>query len=207
MKPCFISSKTTTKIDFSSDDDKGVVKDQQEEKENLPTVGNFTLGKAQNNSSNSAKMLDSFQHEPELNMVSITKNNNKAIHKHQDKQENETITIMSLTEDESDTKLVEDLDTLKLAGTIPFSLQKEECDFWFKTKTGMVGFPSDYVKWISKELHTMCTGEGVSGERTIVELDISEESLIHVISFFHPKHFTPLKGTYFLIGIIMHMKI
>ena len=177
-------------------------------KEYVSNVGNKTLGEVERSDYDTI-VKNPFQsdHRQERNIESINNDSNKASYDHLDEQENTTSNKTSLTEDESDTKLVEGLDTLQLNETFPFNLKKEDCDLWFKTKTGMVGFPFDYVKWISKELHTMCTGEGVSGERTIVELDISEESLIHVISFFHPKHFTPLKGTYFLIGIIMHMKI
>ena len=79
--------------------------------------------------------------------------------------------------------------------TIPFNFQKDSCDVWFKTRTGTVGFPSNYVKWIVKELQSVAIGDGIGDEKKEIPiLEISSESLIHVISFYHPKDFVPWKG-------------
>ena len=83
--------------------------------------------------------------------------------------------------------------------TIPFEFQKDECDVWFKTRTGTVGLPSNYVKWISKELQTlvMASDEQQNGEKKEIQLlDFSSESVIQVISFYHPKDFVPLNGKF-----------
>ena len=81
---------------------------------------------------------------------------------------------------------------------IPFDFQKESCDVWFKTRTGTVGFPSNYVKRIVKELQRVAIraiGDGIGDKKTEIHiLEISTESLIHVISFYHPKDLVPWKG-------------
>ena len=88
--------------------------------------------------------------------------------------------------------------------TIPFDFQKESCDVWFKTRTGTVGFPSNYVKWIVKELQSVAIGDGIGDEKKEIHIsEISSESLIHVICFYHPKDFMPLEGNNYIFVLYM----
>ena len=114
------------------------------------------------------------------------------------KLSNEMMNTLSITqtpeEEEKENKIEEDS-----LLTIPFGFQKDECDIWFKTRTGTLGLPSNYVKWISKELETMmmASDEQKNWEKNEIQiLEFSSESVIQVISFYHPKDFVPLKGKF-----------
>ena len=113
------------------------------------------------------------------------------------KLSNEMMNTLSITQtpDEEEKEEIEE-DNLV---TIPFGFQNDECDVWFKTKTGTLRLPSNYVKWISKELQTvmMASDEKENGEKSEIQLlEFSSESVIQVISFYHPKDFVPLKGKF-----------
>ena len=116
-------------------------------------------------------------------MTEVKTNGNEIQNDYKLSNEMNTLSITQTPEEEEKENKIEEDSLL----TIPFGFQKDECDIWFKTRTGTLGLPSNYVKWMSKELQTMmmASDEQKNGEKNEIQiLEFSSESVIQVISFY-----------------------